>query len=262
MHTPPVSSPPFFPWLANNWAKFSGKRVIWRSIGQNITHLEEELSKHRDRGLEIVRYSPKERTIPSYAGEDAIIRFYKDPEEYKDWTGEKKTLINFTQSLKQRGDHCGYNTFLKVSEGFNRKVYGVGNEALGDLWGGQVSHEEQKQILRENRVYWYYGTAPASYTLGLMEAMMTGIPVVAAGKNFTKKLYPEQDTNEIEDIIQNGVNGFVSNDIGQLREYIKKLMEDDELAKKIGDAGRKRAIELFGKQKIASEWEALLNKNE
>lgn len=259
MHTPPVSSPPFFPWIANNWSKFGNKPVIWRSIGQNIAHLEEELSTYRDRGLKIVRYSSKERTIPNYAGEDAVIRFYKDPEEYKNWTGEKKTLINFTQSLKQRGDHCGYNAFMEVSKGFDRKVYGVGNEELGDLWGGQLSHDNLKKTMRENRVYFYYGTAPASYTLGLMEAMMTGIPVVAAGPGFTKKLYPEQDTNEIAEIIENGVSGFVSDDVGQLRKYVKDLMQDDKLAKRISEGGRKRAIELFGKDKIKGEWETFLN---
>lgn len=258
MHTPPVNSPPYFPWIANNWAKFNNKPVIWRSIGQNISHLEEELRAYRDRGLKIVRYSPKERTIPNYAGEDAIIRFYKDPEEYKDWTGEDKTLINFTQSLKQRGDHCGYDTFIKVSEGTNSRVYGVGNEPLGGLWGGQVSHKMQKEVLRKSRVYFYHGTAPASYTLSFMEAWMTGVPIVAAGPGFTRKLYPEQDTNEIADLIESGVNGFVSDDIAQLRKHITDLMEDDDLAKKISAAGRKSAIKFFGKKKIMKQWKNLL----
>jgi hypothetical protein len=260
MHTPPVPQAPFFPWLNNNWTKFDGKRIIWRSIGQNITHLEEELSIYRDKGLEIVRYSPFERTIPNYAGEDIIIRFYKDPEEYKDWNGKDKVLINFTQSLKKRGNHCGYSTFMEVSHDVSAKVYGVANEDLGDLWGGCVSYEEQKRILRDSRVYFYYGTAPASYTLSLMEAMMTGIPVVAAGSGFTKNLYPEQNTNEIEDIIVNGKNGYVSNSISELKKDIELLMEDYDLAKEIGRAGRKTAINLFGKEKIANQWKEFLDK--
>jgi hypothetical protein len=37
------------------------------------------LARGAPEGLEIVRYSPMERNIPGYIGEDALIRFYKDP---------------------------------------------------------------------------------------------------------------------------------------------------------------------------------------
>lgn len=255
MHNPPIEGSPYAQtWIVNNWPMFKYKKVVWRSIGQSISRIEKELSLYRDQGLKIIRYSPRERTIPFYAGEDAIIRFYKDPEEYKGWTGENKVLINFSQSMKQRADDCGYKQFMQVSQGFNTKVYGPGNESFGDMWGGCVSHDEQKKVLRESRVYFYFGTAPASYTLALMEAMMTGIPVVAAGPKFSENRYPDQKTNEIEDIIKNGENGFVSNDVGELRKDVALLIKDDELAKRIGEAGRKTAINLWDKSKISQEW--------
>jgi len=246
------------PWITGNWPLLKNKRTIWRSIGQSIQLIEEELQFYKDQGLQIVRYSPKENTIPSYAGDDAIIRFYKDPDEYKDWNGKKEIVLNFSQSLKQRGDHCGYDVFMKATDGFNRKVYGPGNSDLGDLWGGVVDQDGQKKLYRDSRVYFYNGTAPASYTLSLIEAMMTGIPVVAAGPAFTQGLY-NQDTNEIEDIIQNGVNGFVSNDTEELKKYIELMMNSKEDAKRIGDAGRITAKAMFGKDAIRQQWEGFLN---
>jgi glycosyltransferase involved in cell wall biosynthesis len=38
-----------------------------------------------------------------------------------------------------------------------------------------------RAYLRKIRAYVYTGTQPASYTLGLIEAMMTGVPVVSIG---------------------------------------------------------------------------------
>ena len=247
------------PWIVKNWPLLRDKKVIWRSIGQSVDAVEEEIGKFRDIGLKVVRYSPKEKNIPGYCGEDAMIRFYKDPEELKGWTGEEDTVINFTQSLKKRGDHCGYELFMKATKGFNRKVYGPGNDNLGDVNGGILTYKEMKEAYRKARVYFYHGTLPASYTLTLIEAMMTGIPVVAVSGKLTRRIY-RQDTNEIEDIIQNDRNGFVGQNVAEIKKYIKRLLKDEELAKRIGDEGRRTAIQLFGKDKIKREWREFLEK--
>lgn len=246
-------------WLIGNWPLIKEKRVIWRSIGQSLPRIERELQFYKDRGMEIVRYSPLERNIPDYAGENAIIRFYKDETEYTGWTGEKERIINFTQSLKQRGDHCGYNVWRRVTKGFKRKVYGPGNEDLGKVWGGIVSFAKLKRLLQSNRAYFYHGTAPASYTLSLIEAMMTGIPVIAAGTSFSDHIY-SQRTNEISMIIQNNKNGFVSNSVEELREGVQLMFDKPEEANRIGQAGRTTAIKLFGKEAIKRQWKKFLGK--
>lgn len=243
-----------------NWPLFrdfikKGGRVIWRSIGQSIPHVEQRLSKFRAEGLEIVRYSPAEMTIQGNIGADAMIRFYKDPDEYKDWTGDKLRVVNFTQSLKQRADFTGYQTLMRVMQQVPAKVYGPGNEDLGEMSGGLVSYQEQLQIFRESRAFLYHGTYPASYTLSFIEAMMTGIPIVAVGpRRGNGEMFHGQSTYEIQDIIQNGVSGFVSDDPAELREFVVNLLNDYRLAKTVSAFGRSRAIELFGKAKIKQEW--------
>lgn len=245
-------------WLANNWVLFKNKRTIWRSIGQSQEKIERELQKYKKEGLEIVRYSRKERNIPEYAGEDAVIRFYKDPDEWKGWIGDDKTVINFTQALKERGDHCGYKVFMQGTDGLNRKVYGPGNDDLGELNGGVLTYEEQKKRLRTARAYFYYGTAPASYTLSLIEAMMTGIPVVAAGKSFSDHLY-KQDTNEIEDIIQSGMNGFIANSPEEVKDRVQELFDDDDHVQRISEGARRTAMQLWGKSTIMRKWGEFLD---
>jgi hypothetical protein len=247
-------------WIANNWALFKEKKksVIWRSIGQSTLEIEKELMQYRKEGLKIVRYSPIEQVMTDFAGQDAIIRFGKDSEEFSGWTGERKQVITLAQSFKKRGEHLGYSVFEKATEGFTRKVYGTENEDLGEMCGGTRSYGELKQNIRESRVFFYFGTQPAPYTLSFIEAMMTGIPIVAVGPKLRDTGIYKWKHYEIPDIISNGINGYWSDDINELKGYIQLLMDDEETAKRIGEAGRKTAIKLFDTKQIKSEWATFL----
>ena len=92
----------FQPWIVNNYRNFKekNKKVAWRSIGQSTPSIEEELKPYRDKGMNIVRYSPLEEKLPHFAGSDATIRFYKDPEEFNNWQGDKLQIITTAQSFK------------------------------------------------------------------------------------------------------------------------------------------------------------------
>lgn len=251
MHVPDV--------ILQNWPRFKGRKVIWRTIGQSTPNTEKQLRKCRDEGLKIVRYSPLELKLPNYIGEDAMIRFYKDENELKDWTGTDKKVINFSQTLKGRRDFCGYDAIMKLGPGFPFKVYGNGNEDLGEFNGGTLSYELLKGQLRDSRVSLYGGTWPASYTLSFIEAWMTGIPVVAVGQDIWKhKDNSDVKIYEVQKLISHGDNGFWSDDLTMLRMNIQRLLDDDAYAKKIGDAGRAEAINIFGKGKIKSQWESYL----
>lgn len=76
----------------------------------------------------------------------------------------------------------------------------------------------------------------------LLEAMSVGCPVVT-----TK-------TTDIQDIIINGENGFITNDVEELIKYCKELINNKELASKIGEEGRKTIVEKFGKKIFVEKW--------
>ncbi|HEY8418621.1 MAG TPA: glycosyltransferase [Limnochordales bacterium] len=244
-------------WVTNNWHLFRGKRVVWRSIGQSTPAVEAALQPYRRLGLEVVRHSPRELFIPRNIGADAVIRFYKDPEEFTGWTGHTDEVMCVNQSMPIRAAACNFAAFVTLAHGFRAHVYGRGNEGAGVYNGGPLSYDQLKQKLREARVYIHAGTKPACYTLGLMEAMMTGIPVVALGPCWGD---PGWGTYEVHEIIRDGVDGFVSDDLAYLKQAIQRLLDDPELAARIGRQGRLRAIELFGKAAIMAQWAALLSR--
>ena len=244
-------------WITNNWHLFHGKRVVWRSIGQSTPAVEDALRPYRRMGLEVVRHSPRELLIPRNIGADAVIRFYKDPDEFTGWTGHTDEVITLNQSMPVRAAACNFAAFVTLAHGFHAHVYGRGNEAAGAWNGGPLTYDQLKQKLRDARVYIHTGTKPACYTLGLVEAMMTGIPVVALGPCWGDA---GLGTYEVHEIIRDGVDGFVSDDLAYLKQAIQRLLEDAQLAARIGRQGRERAIELFGKAVIMAQWAALLNR--
>lgn len=250
MHDPQV--------IALNWEKMKHKTVVWRTIGQSTPHVENMIRRFKYEGLKIVRMSPMENNIIGFIGGDALIRFHNDLEENALWTGNEKRAINITQSLLGRRQFCHYDSIMQVGEGFPFLVYGSGNTDLGGLNGGELSYEYMKGALRDNRVFIYGGTFPSPYTLALIDALYTGIPVVALGQQLAENIVPEVDRihyYELPDIIVNDQNGFISDNINELRDAVHNLLEDQELAKKIGQEGRKTAQRLFGREKIKQEWE-------
>lgn len=249
-------------WIEQNWDKFKGKRVIWRTIGQSTPEIEARMQVFANQGMEIVRYSPREANLEPTAGCSKIIRFYKDEREFGNWNGAGNEVITFAQDMKHRGEFCNYDTFVELTKGLNTHIYGPKNENSGGLNGGFLTYEQMRQKMRDARVYVYTGTQPASYTLNFIEAWMTGVPIVAVGPKFANSLNAKHETTadlyEVQDLITNAVNGFCSDDPAELRRYIEALLKDVRLARRVGEMGRQKAIELFGKEVIKLKWKEFL----
>jgi glycosyltransferase involved in cell wall biosynthesis len=80
----------------------------------------------------------------------------------------------------------------------------------------------------------------------LMEAMSCGCAVVSTANCM------------IPSIIENGVNGFISNDPAELRAYCRRLLTDVDLAASMGAAARQTIIDRFSQEKFVANWDSLL----
>jgi glycosyltransferase involved in cell wall biosynthesis len=246
-------------WVKNNWERMKHKPIVLRTIGQFIARNEAEIAPYVRQGLKIIRYSPRERTNPGFCGESALIRFYKDPDEYGPWNGQLKEVLTVAQHMQDRDRACNFTFFEQVTRPFPRRLIGPGNEKAGPYALGKLPYDEIKKRMRDHRVYFYTGTHPASVTLNFIESAMTGCPIVAIGpEHGNAKYFPGHNLYEVPDIIRNGDNGFISDNVNDLRRYIKDLLEKDTLAEKISKNIRLTAIELFGKQKIKEEWKSFI----
>jgi len=224
-----------------------GGRVVWRTVGQSVEQNELDAAEYRENGLEIVRYSPKEKNIPGYVGGDALIRFWKDPDEWTGWTGDLEIVTNVTQSLRNRGRWCNYDFWADATRGLNAVPAGEGSETHGGQ--GLIPYDSMKALLRSARCYLYTGTQPASYTLGLLEALVTGIPVVSIGPSHMDIFPYGPKLFEGHELTQSW-----SDDPELCRNELIKLLNDPPYAADRSDTQRRKAIALFGKDAVGNQW--------
>jgi hypothetical protein len=236
----------------------NGGRVIWRTIGQSVPHQEQSLRTARLAGMEIVRYSPRESTIADNIGMDAVIRFAKYPDDFLPWTGGSGEVVNFTQHLLRRARFCGLTVLADTrARGINLRVYGPGNEALGDMNGGLLTYGSMQTTLSRADAYLYTGTYPASYTLGFIEALMAGVPTVAIGpqRGNSREMFPDQDTYEVHEILP---PYWVSDDLDVIERRLRELLEDKESAKQASATADTIGWTTFSADIIGPQWEDYL----
>jgi hypothetical protein len=233
-------------WIGGQWERIRHKRVVWRTIGQSSPRLEIEMRQYAAQGMEIVRYSPAERRafepLGVFAGENAMIRFAKDPADFWPWMGDVEAVGNVTQNLDTRGDHCGLGFWQAATKGLPTMLAGTGSERLGGT--GELSYGGMRAYLAHLRAYLYLGTQPASYTLGLMEALLAGVPVVS--------ILP--DEMWLPRLFEGHEIAPLSGSPAVAHDELRALLADREYAAGVGRVGREYAAELFGVEPIGRQW--------
>ena len=135
---------------------------------------------------------------------------------------------------------CGFKIWQDVTKGVPVSV-------LGDTPGLSRPAESSDALVKAyqtSRIFLNTSTISPVPT-SLLEAMACGCAVVTTA------------TCMIPEIIENGVNGFISNDEQELKEMLVQLLNDEDLAKKLGEAARKTIVEDFSEDRFIEQWDKL-----
>ena len=133
---------------------------------------------------------------------------------------KKNSLNNFC--LKIIGNYSKEDKNIKEVEK-SLEQYWLRNNVI---YTGRVVEEEKYEILESSKFY-VFPSQYEGYGLSVIEAMSAGLPVVA----FNNSAMPT--------VIQDGVTGFLCNNVEEFANKIDLLYNNDELCEKMG----KNAIE-------------------
>lgn len=231
-------------WLKPQWARIRKKKCLLRLIGQHSKGLGASIRPMTDDGLIVLQYWPSDAEHNGLSAAQAghVVRFYKDEEEFKGWTGEIPMVLTVNNDINRGGGHaCHASEYRQATDGLPRLLVGKENRFFGDFTA-RLPYFMLKEAYRRHRVYLFMNTEPCTYVLNLMEAMMTGMPIIAYDNG-----------RGVRDMVP-----FASNDPEELREMLEGLLAKDpsELAV---HCRRDQAIKMFGRQQAIDSWKAVLS---
>jgi glycosyltransferase involved in cell wall biosynthesis len=126
---------------------------------------------------------------------------------------------------------------------------GPGSEVLrGGV--GSLEYDAMRRYLRHTRAYLYTGTRPASYTLGLIEAAMTGVPVVVIGPG----------AFGCEGLLEplGSDSGRRFDDPAEARRTLRNYLDNERDAQSASLFTRDLFIRTFGLQAVMAAWREFL----
>jgi glycosyltransferase involved in cell wall biosynthesis len=140
-------------------------------------------------------------------------------------------------------DYClNYSGWKRVTDGLKTKL-------VGDTKGLSVSSSSTEELVEEyNKCAVYFNSSTISpIPTSLLEAMSCGCAVVSTA------------TCMIPEIIQNGVNGYISNDEEELKRYLQMVINDEGMRKVLGNNARETVQKLFSQEKFINNWNEIFN---
>ncbi len=164
-----------------------------------------------------------------------------ETECYGGYTGELARVLRVGNMLVERDHMQGFSVQEAIlGDQFPSAIVGV-NPTLPSA-RPSISWEDLKEQYRRHRLLLNTLTEEHEdgYNLAMLEAMATGMPVVSTPNSSSP--------------IVDGENGFIAGDLAQLRERIRQLLADVELARRLGQRGRQTVVERFGIEACAAGW--------
>lgn len=155
------------------------------------------------------------------------------------YKGDLPRGIAIVNGLGIRGRRLGADIYTRVRREIPLDLAGMRSKEFDGL--GEIPHRDLPEFESHYRFFFN----PIRYTsmgLAVCEAMMLGMPIVGLA------------TTEMATAVQNGVSGFVDTDVSRLIGHMRRLLDDPDEARRLGEGARRYAQERFSIQRFIRDW--------
>jgi hypothetical protein len=169
-----------------------------------------------------------------------VIEHGMDTDFFDGYVGGSGKILTVVNQYLARGQICGFDLYKQVT-------HGLPVMPVGDTPGFSKPAPNINALRNAYRSCGVFlNTSIVSpVPMSLMEAMSVGCPVVTTNNCM------------IPEIVQNGVNGFASNDPVEIRKALEWCLNNPSEAKKIGENGRKTIQDKFSLKQFVDKWNQL-----
>jgi glycosyltransferase involved in cell wall biosynthesis len=159
------------------------------------------------------------------------------------YRGERPSGLVVVNNIARRGRRLGLDVYAQVARQVPLSLIGMNSVDAGGE--GEVPNAALPERMAAHRFFFN----PIRYTslgLAVIEAMMVGTPVVALA------------TTELVSVIDDGRNGLIDTRVPRLVDGMRQLLAEPQEARRLGEAGRRTALERFGIERFVADWMAAL----
>ena len=196
-------------------------------------------------GVQKVFISEKKRQDWGANGE--VILPGLDIADYGGYRGERERVLQVGNMLQERDLMMGYSVSKKIvgdhpltTLGLNRNLP---ESRLSKGFQDLIEHFRSSRVFINTTVEEFED----GYNLSMLEAMATGMPVISSGNK----------SSPIED----GKNGYISNDLEYLNQRIDFLLSNPEEARKLGEKAKETVQEKFPLTRFLQSWRNVIEKS-
>ncbi len=181
-----------------------------------------------------------ETKLASWGVPGKIIEPPIDSDDYGGYTGEIPRGIRVSNFITKRAHVLALDVYKDLTRDVEMTLVGSNPDIPGSEPARNWDH--LRELLQTHR-YYVHTARPGledGYNLALLEAMGTGLPVIS--------------TSSPTSPVLDGESGFVSDDLSYLRWGIKQLIDDPELARRMGERARNTVLSRFSMSKFLERW--------
>ena len=167
-----------------------------------------------------------------------------DLDAYGDWEGATRRVLHVGNLKRELADVNGMADLQAAAAGLPFTLLGL-NPSIP---GARLSRDwdDLRNTYRSHRVYLHTTRAPYEdgYNLAMLEAMATGMPVVALSHPSTP--------------LRSRANGVLADDAAGLRLALLELLEDPAMAHRLGAAARATVADQYPLAAFQHRWHAVI----
>lgn len=156
------------------------------------------------------------------------------------WTGELERGLVVLNDIGTRGRRVGRDVYDRARERLPIDLVGMRSTEYGGL--GEVPRKDLPAFSAPYR-FFLHPVRYTSFGMAVCEAMMVGLPIVALA------------TTEMPTVLEDGRSGIIHTDPDHLIQGAAELLRDHGLAARLGEAGRRIALERFAIDRFAADWD-------
>ncbi len=246
VHLPKVAvchgTPQFYGQYTNNINQHYDFRVIEESRKKLVDYMRDTL---------VVCNSHQAEREWGFAKSKCIWHGF-DPAEYPLSTYSKKVtgLLHLSGRPHYRGHKYLANVCIGLPDELRPQAI-VPEEPImyGNRKNNEYAYAKFRNYIDAIRQYTLYfnPTLRSPMPRSRTEAMMCGLITVSV------------DNHDVSMFIENGVNGFYSNSVDELVNFIVSIFRSESALKDMASRSRKTAVDIFHNDRYLSEWQSVLN---